>query len=313
MKLIIQIPCFNESAVIAGTLAVLPRQAEGFDAVEWLVVDDGSSDGTAEAAAAAGADHVVRLPYHVGLARAFTAGLDACLQHGADVILNTDADNQYEAGDIPILLTPILKGEAQIVVGDRGVKDLKYFAPLKRRLQVLGSRVVAATSGLQIPDATSGFRALTREAALRTLVLSEYSYTLETLIQAGNAKVPVKFVPVRTNPPLRPSRLIRTVLNYVRNSSVTILRSYTLYRPLRVFFMLGFLFILAGLILGGRFVFLRYVLHQPVGLLQSLILTAVLLIIGVQTWLIGLVADLISFNRKMLEELVYRARKDQAG
>lgn len=313
MKLIIQVPCYNESAVIADTLALLPRHIQGFDQVELLVVDDGSTDATAEAAAAGGADHVLRLPYHQGLAKAFAAGLDTCLQGGADVIVNTDADNQYCAEDIPLLLAPILKGEAQIVVGDRGVSSLAYFAPLKRRLQVLGSRVVSLTAGLSIPDATSGFRALTREAALRTLVLSDYSYTLETLIQAGSHRIPVRSVPIRTNAPVRPSRLIRSVQNYIRNSSVTILRSFTLYQPLRVFFLLGGLFLLAGLILGGRFIVLRYILHQPVNLLQSLILTAVLLIIGVQTWLIGLVADLISFNRKMLEELVYRSRRDQSS
>lgn len=309
MKLIIQIPCYNESEVIAATLAVLPRSVDGFERVEVLVVDDGSRDGTAEAALAAGADHVVRLPYHVGLARAFAAGLDACLQRGADVIVNTDADNQYEAEDLPALLAPILRGEAQIAVGDRGVATLEHFAPFKRHLQVWGSRVVSMAAGLNIPDATSGFRALTREAALRTLVLSDYSYTLETLIQAGNSKLPVVSIPVRTNPPTRPSRLIRTVSNYLRNSAVTILRSYTLYRPLRVFSIIGGLFILGGLVLGVRFVILRYILGLEVNLLQSLILTAILLIIGFQTWLIGLVADLIAFNRKILEEMLYRMRR----
>jgi glycosyltransferase involved in cell wall biosynthesis len=309
MKLIIQIPCYNEAEVIASTLAAIPRNLEGFDLVEVLIVDDGSNDGTAEIARQAGADHIVRLPYHVGLARAFTAGLDACLQRGADVIVNTDADNQYESADLPNLLAPILSGVAQIVVGDRQVATLEHFAPLKRRLQVLGSKVVSLTSGLNIPDATSGFRAITREAALRTLVLSDYSYTLETLIQAGNSKIPVASVPVRTNPPTRPSRLIRTVNNYIRNSSVTILRSYTMYRPLRVFSVIGGAFVLGGLLLGARFVILRYILGLEVNFLQSLILTAVLLIVGFQTWLIGLVADLIAFNRKMLEEILYQQRK----
>jgi glycosyltransferase involved in cell wall biosynthesis len=308
MKLIVQIPCYNEAEVIASTLAQIPRSLDGFDAVEILVVDDGSRDGTAEIARAAGADHVVRLPYHAGLARAFSAGLDACLQRGADVIVNTDADNQYESADIALLLAPILRGEAQIVVGDRGVATLQHFAPLKRQLQVWGSKVVSLTSDLDVPDATSGFRAITREAALRTLVLSDYSYTLETLIQAGNSKIPVASVPIRTNPPTRPSRLIRTVTHYIRNSTVTILRSYTLYRPLRVFSLIGGLFVLGGVVLGARFVILRYLLRQDVNLVQSLILTAVFLIVGFQTWLIGLVADLIAFNRKMLEEIIYKIR-----
>ncbi len=309
MKLIIQIPCYNEAQVLPGTLAQLPRTLEGFDAVEVLVVDDGSQDGTAEAARAAGADHIVRLPYHRGLARAFAAGLDACLRCGADVIINTDADDQYNAADIPLLLAPILAGEAQIVVGDRGVATLEHFAPVKRRLQVIGSRVVSSAAGLDIPDATSGFRALTREAALRTLVLSDYSYTLETLIQAGSLRMPVASVAIRTNPPTRPSRLIRSLGNYIRNSGVTIVRAFTLYRPLRVFTLIGSILLLAGVLLGGRFVIMRYALGMEVNQVQSLILTAVLLLAGFQTFLIGLVADLIAFNRKILEELLYQQRK----
>ena len=309
MKLIIQIPCFNEGDVIAATIAQLPRRVEGFDAVELLVIDDGSRDRTVAAAKAAGVEHIVRLPYHKGLARAFSAGLDASLRVGADVIVNTDADNQYDARDIPTLLAPILSGEAHIVIGDRGVATLEHFAPLKRRLQVIGSRVVSSAAGLNIPDATSGFRALTREAALRTMVLSDYSYTLETLIQAGNNRIPVVSVPIRTNPPTRPSRLIHSLLSYLRNSGVTIVRSFTLYRPLRVFTTIGSLLLLAGLLLGGRFVFIRYLLGQDVNQVQSLILTAVLLLAGFQTFLIGLVADLIAFNRKMLEEVLYRQRQ----
>ena len=308
MKLIIQIPCYNEAEVLASTLALLPRKLDGFDQVEFLVIDDGSHDGTAAAAKAAGVEHIVRLPFHKGLARAFSAGLDASLRCGADVILNTDADNQYNAEDIPLLLAPILTGEAHIVIGDRGVASLEHFAPIKRRLQVLGSQVVSSAAGLNIPDATSGFRALTREAALRTMVLSDYSYTLETLIQAGNNRIPVLSVPIHTNPPTRPSRLIRSITSYIRNSSVTIVRSFTLYRPLRVFTVIGSVLVALGLLLGARFVVIRYVLGQDVNQIQSLILTAVLLLAGFQTLLIGLVTDLIAFNRKILEEILYRLK-----
>jgi glycosyltransferase involved in cell wall biosynthesis len=308
MKLIIQIPCYNEAEVLTSTLALLPRKLDGFDQVEFLVIDDGSHDGTAAAAKAAGVEHIVRLPFHKGLARAFSAGLDASLRCGADVILNTDADNQYCAEDIPLLLAPILTGEAHIVIGDRGVASLEHFAPIKRRLQVLGSQVVSSAAGLNIPDATSGFRALTREAALRTMVLSDYSYTLETLIQAGNNRIPVLSVPIHTNPPTRPSRLIRSITSYIRNSSVTIVRSFTLYRPLRVFTVIGSVLVALGLLLGARFVVTRYIFGQEVNQIQSLILTAVLLLAGFQTLLIGLVTDLIAFNRKILEEILYRLK-----
>lgn len=308
MKLIIQIPCFNEAAVIGATIRAIPRRIEGIDEVQVLVVDDGSQDGTIQAAQEAGADHVVRL-HHKGLARAFAAGLDASLRLGADIILNTDADNQYQAEDIPLLLAPILAGRAELVVGDRGVAKLEHFAPLKRRLQVWGSGVVSRAAGVDIPDATSGFRAISREAALRTLVLSDYSYTLETLIQAGNSRMAVESVPVRTNPPTRPSRLIRSLGSYLRNSSVTILRSYSMYRPLRVFSMVGGLLMLGGIAIGVRFVVMRYVLGLEVNQLQSLILAAVLSIVGFQTLMIGLLADLIAFNRKMLEEVLFRVRR----
>lgn len=308
MKLIIQIPCYNEAEHLAHTLSLLPRQLDGVDKVEILVIDDGSSDATVEVARAAGADHILRLPHHTGLAGAFAAGLDACTRLGADLILNTDADNQYNAGDIPRLLAPLLSGEAELVIGDRGVMQNKSFSPLKRRLQRLGSRVVGAASGLTVTDATSGFRAMTREVALRTIVLSRYSYTLETLIQAGNRLVKVQFVPVDTNPPRRPSRLMRGMGDYLAHSSVTILRAYTLYRPLRVFTYLGGLLILLGLILAIRYL-VFYFMGNGAGHVQSVIVAAVLLIVGFQTWLIGLVADLISFNRKILEEILYRVKR----
>lgn len=307
MKLIIQIPCYNEAETLPHTLGLLPRQIEGVDQVEVLVIDDGSSDGTVAAARAAGADHVMTLPHHSGLAMAFAAGLDACLRLGADLIVNTDADNQYEAGDIPKLVAPILRGEAELVVGDRGVLTNAWFSPLKRRLQAWGSRVVSRAAGLDIPDATSGFRAMTRRMAMRTLVLSEYSYTLETLIQAGNLHARVVSVPIQTNPPHRPSRLMRGVGDYLMHSSVTIVRSYTMYRPLRVFTIIGTVLFLLGAALLIRFL-VFFFQGEGSGHVQSMIVSAVLLISGFQTWLIGLVADLISKNRKIMEEILFRLR-----
>lgn len=312
MKLIIQIPCYNEAKVLPLTLAQIPRQVAGFDQVELLVIDDGSTDGTSEIARAAGADHVVCMPRHSGLAKAFSFGLDTSLRLGADVIVNTDADNQYEAADIPLLLAPILQGQAELVVGDRGVATLKTFSPLKRRLQTIGSRIVSQAAHQNIPDATSGFRAMTREVALRTLVLSDYSYTLETLIQAGNLKFRVASVPIRTNPPQRPSRLMRGIADYLRNSTITIMRSYAMYRPLRVFFAIGAVVFALGFLLAARFLILFLVRGGNTGNIQSLILSAVLLIVGFQIFMIGLLADLIAFNRKILEDLLYRVKKNES-
>jgi glycosyltransferase involved in cell wall biosynthesis len=308
MKLIIQIPCYNEAESIAHTLSLLPRQMDGVNQIEYLIVDDGSSDATVEVARAAGAHHIIRMPHHAGLAAAFITGLDASLKLGADVIVNTDADNQYDAGDIPLLVKPILSGQAELVVGDRGVATLENFSPLKRKLQSIGSRVVSQAAGMVIPDATSGFRALTRDVAFRTMVLSEYSYTLETLIQAGHQHTKVAFVPIRTNPPRRPSRLMRGISDYLKNSTITIVRSYAMYRPLRVFTSIGILLLGLGFALGVRF-FIYYLQGVGGGHIQSLILAAVLSIVGFQTLLIGLLADLIAFNRKILEEMLYRLRK----
>lgn len=310
MKLIIQIPCFNEAETLPQTIRSLPIHLAGVDCIEYLVVDDGSTDGTAEVAAAAGVQHVLRMPHHIGLAGGFTQGLEACLRHGADVIVNTDADNQYHADDIQRLIEPILDGRAEIVVGDRGVAKSANFSPVKRVLQRLGSWIIGQASGVSTPDATSGFRAISREAALRTLVLSDYSYTLETLIQAGARRMAVEYVPVRTNPQTRPSRLMRNIPHYLANSTTTIIRAYTMYRALRVFTALGALFILAGIVPGVRFIYVFIVNNGSyAGHIQSLILSAVLLIVGFQILLIGLLADLIGFNRKMLEEVLYRLRR----
>ena len=308
MKLIIQIPCYNEAKILPKTLALLPESIPGVDTVETLIIDDGSTDNTAEAARQSGADHIARLPRHLGLAGAFSHGLDAALRLGADIIVNTDADNQYKAEDIERLIEPILRGEAEMVIGDRGVATVEHFAPHKRVLQTLGSRVVSATAGFRIPDATSGFRAITREVALQTLVLSNYSYTLETLIQAGARKVKVAFVPIETNPPERPSRLFHSIRNYLVNSSVTILRAFTMYRALRVFTAISVVMLLAGSAIGIRFLYF-YFQGRGTGMIQSLILAAILLIVGFLTFLIGIMADLVSFNRKILEEILYRLRQ----
>jgi glycosyltransferase involved in cell wall biosynthesis len=293
---------------LPATLQALPRRLPGVAAIEYLIIDDGSQDDTAEVAAAHGVDHVVRLKPHRGLAAGFMAGLDACLHCDADLIVNTDADNQYNAEDIQRLIEPILSGQADIVVGDRGIASLETFSPLKRFLQRLGSWVIHRASGIHTPDATSGFRALSREAALRTLVLSEYSYTLETLIQAGNRGMAVAYVPVRTNPQTRPSRLMRSIPHYLTYSGSTIVRAYTMYRPLRVFSSVGSLLILGGLVLALRFLYF-YLIGQGSGHIQSVILSAVLLIVGFQILLIGLLADLVSGNRKIMEEVLYRLRR----
>ena len=309
MKLIIQIPCYNEAETLPLTVRDLPRALAGIDVIEYLVIDNASTDLTAEVARQAGVHHVIYLPVK-GLAGAFIAGIEACLQNGADIIVNTDADNQYNAEDIQHLVEPILAGRAQLVVGDRGVATQKNFSPLKRLLQRLGSRVITFASDIETPDATSGFRAISREAALRTLVFSNYSYTLETLIQAGAHHTAVEFVPVRTNPQTRPSRLMHNLRHFLASQTATILRAYTLYRPLRVFTALSALMILGGLALGIRYLF--FVLNgQGSGHIQSVILAAVLWIVGFQVFLIGLVADLIGFNRKIMEEVLYRVRKSE--
>jgi len=307
MKLIIQIPCFNEALTLPETIKSLPNHIDGIDQIEILVVDDGSEDNTSEVARQNGVDHLIRLKKNQGLAGAFKAGLDACIRLNADIIVNTDADNQYNSDDIKKLIQPILKSEAELVIGDRGVAFEESFTPLKRKLQTVGSYVVSKASGLEIPDATSGFRAMTRETALKTNVLSNYSYTLETLIQAGNRNINVVSVPVRTNPPKRPSRLMNGMWDYLVRSGVTIIRAYAMYRAIRVFFTIGTVLIGIGGFFAVRYL-IFFVQGQGAGHIQSVILAAILLIVGFQTMLNGLLADLIASNRKLLEE-IYTSQK----
>jgi glycosyltransferase involved in cell wall biosynthesis len=307
-KIIIQIPCFNEAEMLAQTVSALPVALAGVDTLEYLVIDDGSSDATEDVARAAGVHHVVKLRQHAGLAAAFRVGLEACVKHGADIVVNTDADNQYNAGDIQRLVQPILEEKADIVVGDRGVASLDQFSPGKRLLQRIGNRVLTWATGIPTADAASGFRAFSRDAALRMIVLSEYSYTLETLIQAGARHMAVVYVPIRTNPPTRPSRLMTGIPHYLANSGATVLRSYATYRPLRVFTVAGLAALLGAILLGARYLYF-VVAGEGGGHVQSLILVAVLAIVGFQVLLIGLLADLIGSNRKILEEALYRLRR----
>jgi glycosyltransferase involved in cell wall biosynthesis len=311
MKLIVQIPAYNEEKTIAQTIKDIPRRIDGISEIETLVIDDGSSDATADAAKRAGATHVVRLGSHRGLAAAFIAGIDASLRLGADIIVNTDADNQYAGADIGKLVAPIVRGSAEVVIGDRNVASSPHMSAVKRMLQRLGSWTVSRASGLAVPDVTSGFRAFSREAAGQINVFNPFTYTLETIIQAGNRNLAVMSVPVRTNPPTRPSRLYRGAGTYVRKSATTIFRIYTLYRPLKTFFAIGMTMLLLGTVLGARFVY-HFFSGDRSGHIQSLILAAILLIAGFQTLLIGLVADLISVNRRLSEEILVRLKRGES-
>ena len=313
VKLIIQIPCLNEAETLPATLADLPRSVPGIDTVEVLVIDDGSRDGTSAVARTHGADHVVRLRRNKGLAAAFMAGIDASLKAGADFIVNTDADNQYSGREIGRLLEPLLAGDADIVIGDRNIAALQHMGWRKRQLQRLGSWVVRQVSNTTVPDTTSGFRAYTREAALRMTIVSEFSYTLESIIQAGKKRMAIAHVPVQTNPRTRESRLFASIFSYIKRSAATIVRIYAMYEPLKVFTYIGLSAFACGVAGGLRFLYYYWFVDRGYGHIQSLILSAVLMIVGFQIIVIGLLADVISANRKLLEDLLYRVRVLELG
>lgn len=302
MKLIIQIPCLNESGTLGTTIEALPRHVKGFDQVEWLVIDDGSTDDTSELARQLGVDHVVRHPVNRGLASAFMTGLQAALGLGADVIVNTDADNQYEAADIPKLVAPILEDVADMVVGARPINETEHFSWIKKKLQHLGSWAVRVASKTEVVDAPSGFRAISRQTAMRLNVFNAYTYTLETIIQAGLSNLRVVSVPVRTNGDLRPSRLVKSISSYVRRSLVTILRVFIIYRPHVVLFWPGIALLGLGMAAGLRF-FVFYLMGEGVGHVQSVVLSALCIIVGTLMLMMSMIADLISTNRKLLERI----------
>ncbi|MFC0233312.1 glycosyltransferase family 2 protein [Vagococcus entomophilus] len=308
MKLIIQIPCYNEEETLEIALNDLPKKIAGIDEIEYLIINDGSKDNTVEVAQKWGIHHVVSFKRNKGLAKGFMAGLDACLRQGADIIVNTDADNQYCGADIEKLVRPIIEGKTDIVIGERPIADTEHFSPLKKKLQKLGSWVVRKASKSDIPDAPSGFRAYSRDAAMQMNVANEYTYTLETIVQAGRNKIAMESVPVRTNPELRESRLFSSMFGYIKKSVLTILRAFMMYKPLRFFTLLGGIFFVVGLIIGGRFL-IFFLNGTGRGHIQSLILASTMLMIGFQTVIVGLQADLISANRKLLEDVQYRVRK----
>lgn len=308
MKLIIQIPCYNEAQTLEIALNDLPKQIDGIDEIEYLIINDGSQDNTVEVAKNWGVHYVVNFKTNKGLAKGFMAGLDACLRNGADIIVNTDADNQYCGEDIEKLVRPIINGESDIVIGERPIDKTEHFSPLKKRLQHFGSWVVRKASKTDIPDAPSGFRAYSREAAMRMNVINEYTYTLETIVQAGRNKMACTSVPIRTNGELRPSRLFSSMFGYVKKSMLTIVRAFMMYRPLYFFSVIGSLISIVGIGLGVRFLYFL-VIGQGNGHTQSLILASMMIILGVMTGIVGLQADIISGNRKLLEDIQYHVRK----
>jgi glycosyltransferase involved in cell wall biosynthesis len=312
VKLIVQIPCFNEEKTLPQTVADIPRKIEGIDAVEILVIDDGSTDRTVETAKRLGVDHIVVNKGNKGLAFSFISGLDTCLWLGADIIVNTDGDNQYQGGFIPKLIAPILSGDADIVVGDRKTDDIAHFSFMKKRLQKWGSFLVRLLSNTEVPDAVSGFRAFSRDAAMRINIVSNYSYTVETIIQAGNRKLTVASVPVGTNPKTRESRLIKSLPGFLSSQLSTMVRMYTMFKPLRVFFAIGAICVLLAMIPLTRFV-IYYLMGEGGGHIQSLIYGAVLFMIGFQVLVIALIGDVISFNRKLIEETLYRVKRIELG
>lgn len=310
MHLIVQIPCYNEEHGLPATLADIPSSIPGVDLIETLIIDDGSADNTIKVARHLGVDHIVRLPGHKGLATAFQTGLDMCLRSGADIIVNTDGDNQYPQSDIPRLIAPILQNEADIVIGDRQVQSVPHFSPFKKRLQQWGSWVVRLASGVKAPDATSGFRAYSREAALRMSILTRYTYTLETIIQAGKKGLRVAYVPIQVNKPTRDSRLIKSNWSYIKHSAATILRLYVYYEPLRTFFYVSLPFIVVGLFALVRFLFFHFTGQAGIGRhVQSLIVGGTLLTIGFLLFVLGVLADLIAANRMLVEETLYRVKR----
>jgi len=311
-KLIIQIPCYNEEDVLPTTLAALPREVPGVETVEWLVVDDGSTDRTAAVAKEAGVDHLIRFPRHQGLAKAYVAGLDAAVRAGADIIVNTDADNQYCADDTSKLIAPILAGEAEIVVGARPIKGSTHFSFRRRILQRLGSWVTRRISKTDIPDAPSGFRAVSRDAAMKIHVFNDYTYTIETIIQAGQKGMAITSVPIRTNETLRPSRLVKSAVGYINRQILTMLRIFMTYQPFRFFAIPGVILFVTGLLISMRFVYF-YLTEGGAGHVQSLILSALLMGTGFFLAIVGLLADLISVNRKLLESLDWRLKRMESG
>ena len=308
MKLIIQIPCYNEEATLHIALQDLPKKIEGIDEIEYLIINDGSKDRTVEVARKWGVNYVVNFKRNKGLAYGFLAGIDACLRNGADIIVNTDADNQYVAADIEKLVRPILEGKTDIVIGERPIDETDHFSPLKKKLQHFGSYVVRVASKSDIPDAPSGFRAYSRDAAMRLNVINEYTYTLETIVQAGRSKIAMTSVPIRTNPELRKSRLFHSMFGYVKKSMVTILRAFMMYKPLKFFSIIGALVFLLGAVIGVRFL-VFFFSGSGNGHVQSLILASTLMLLGFQTIIVGLQADLIAANRKILEDIQYRVKR----
>jgi glycosyltransferase involved in cell wall biosynthesis len=308
VRLFVQIPCLNEEKTLGEVIRDIPRVIDRIDNIKVLVIDDGSSDRTAEVAYKEGADYVIRLPFTQGLAKAFSHGIESCLDLGADIIVNTDGDHQYQGEDISRLIQPILDGRAEVVIGNREVANIDHFSPLKKKLQVLGSIVVSILSRVNVPDATSGFRAYSREAALRMNVFSNFSYTLETLFLAGNHRIPIAHIPIKINRPKRPSRLFSSLLTYLKKSFGTIVRIYTLYEPLRSFFYFGSLVLCLGILTVMRFLW-YYFSGMGAGHIQSLILSGVLMTIGFQMWVLGILADLISISRKISEEILYRMKR----